>query len=135
MISFRYIILSLIYIIDYYFIIYRYADDDHSIYHSPYFVLFFSTFIFFLIVKFNDNNKCTNKLSNKYIITQSALHSIIALFAHDIYRFFIEVECIHQINVIMQNISNATYIPEGLFVSGIVLLSNQMLYLLYPKCN
>ena len=56
MASVRYIILSLIYIIDYYFIIYKKEEDSHAIYHNPIFVFFTSTFIFMFIVKYNENN-------------------------------------------------------------------------------
>ena len=59
MASFRYIILSLIYIINYYFIIYKKEGDSLAIYHNPIFVFFTSTFIFMFIVKYNENKKCT----------------------------------------------------------------------------
>ena len=66
MASIRYIILSLIYIIDYYLLIYK-KEDSNDIYHNPTFVFFISTFIFMFIIKYNDNKKCTkNKLSNRY---------------------------------------------------------------------
>ena len=89
MASVRYIILSLIYIIDYYFIIYKKEEDSHAIYHNPIFVFFTSTFIFMFIVKYNENNKCTkNKLSNRYLISQSIVYSIIALLIYQIQHMF-----------------------------------------------
>jgi hypothetical protein len=138
MISIKYVILSIIYIIEYYFI--QYHDNDktsnYSIFRNPHLILFVTTFIFFYVFKSYDNNKCTkNKLENKYIISQSILYGIIALSSHNLYKFFIEKECIHQINKFIIDLSNTTYIPEGLFVSGIVLLSNQLSYLIYPKCS
>ena len=75
MTSLRYIILSLIYILEYYFVIHRNSDDDNSIYRNQYLVLFISTFIFIYIIKYQENSKCTvNKLDNKYLLSQSVFY-------------------------------------------------------------
>lgn len=133
--SLRYIILSFIYIVGYYIISYHSEDDNHAIYHNPYIVLFGCTFIFMYYVKSTENNKCkVNKLENKYIISQSIFYSILALFSHNIYKFLLEKECIKMVNTTINNISEATYVLEGLFVAGIVLLTNYLSYQFYPKC-
>jgi uncharacterized membrane protein YqhA len=137
MASVRYIILSLIYIIDYYFIIYKKEEDSHAIYHNPIFVFFTSTFIFMFIIKYNENNKCTkNKLSIRYLISQSIVYSIVAILSHNLFSLFLEKECMKDINNIIINISNTTYILEALFIAGIVLYTNHLSYfLIYPKCE
>jgi hypothetical protein len=136
MTSLRYIILSLIYILEYYFVIHRNSDDDNSIYRNQYLVLFISTFIFIYIIKYQENSKCTvNKLDNKYLLSQSVFYSLIALMSHNIYKFLIEKECIGPINNTINDISKITYVLEALFVAGIVLFTNQLSYLIYPKCS
>ena len=138
MISIRYVILSIIYIADYYLLSYSNNSDDtrHAIYNNPHIVLFGTTFIFFYVIKTQDNNKCTkNKLDNKYIISQSIFYSLIALFGHHIYIFLINKQCIEIVNKFIIDISNTSYIPEGLFVSGIVLFSIRLSYLIYPNCD
>jgi hypothetical protein len=137
MASIRYIILSLIYIINYYIIIYKKEDENQSVYRNPTFVFFISTFIFMFIIKYNDNNKCTkNKLSIRYLISQSIFYSIIALLSHNLFSFFIEKECMEQVNNLIISISKTTYILEALFIAGIVLYTNHLsYYLIYPKCE
>jgi hypothetical protein len=136
MASIRYIILSLIYIIDYYLLIYK-KEDSNAIYHNPTFVFFISTFIFMFIIKYNDNKKCTkNKLSNRYLISQSIFYSIIAILSHNLFSLFLEKECMKDVHNIIINISNTTYILEALFIAGIVLYTNNLsYYLIYPKCE
>lgn len=136
MTSRRYIILSIIYIASYYIVMYHYDEDNHSIIHNPYIVLFLSTFIFIYVIKYQENKNCTkNKLENKYLLSQSLFYSLLALLSHNIYNFLIEKECVSIINNTISNISNATYIFEGLFTAGIVLLVNQLSYKFYPKCT
>ena len=136
MTSRRYIILSIIYIASYYIVMYHYDEDNHSIIHNPYIVLFLSTFIFIYVIKYQENKNCTkNKLENKYLLSQSLFYSLLALLSHNIYNFLIEKDCVSIINNTISNISNATYIFEGLFTAGIVLLVNQLSYKFYPKCT
>jgi len=136
MTSRRYIILSTIYIICYYVMMYHSPNDNQEFYNNPYVVMFGSTFIFMYVIKYLENSKCTkNKLPNKYLISQSIFYSLLALFSHNIYVFFLEKECIVFLNKAMNNISNFTYIFEALFVAGIVLLTNQLSYLIYPRCS
>jgi hypothetical protein len=89
------------------------------------------------IIKYNDNNKCTkNKLSIRYLISQSIFYSIIALLSHNLFSFFIEKECMEQVNNLIISISKTTYILEALFIAGIVLYTNHLsYYLIYPKCE
>jgi hypothetical protein len=115
---------------------YNKESKDQSLHRNPYVVLFLTTFIFFFITKSQENEKCTkNKLEVKHLISQSTFFSIVALFGHNIYEFFLEKQCIEQVNKFIIDVSKVTYIPEGLFVSGIVLLSNQISSSFYPKCS
>jgi len=115
---------------------YHSPNDNQEFYNNPYVVMFGSTFIFMYVIKYLENSKCTkNKLPNKYLISQSIFYSLLALFSHNIYVFFLEKECIVFLNKAMNNISNFTYIFEALFVAGIVLLTNQLSYLIYPRCS
>lgn len=136
MTSIRYIILSLLYILGNYFIVAHSSDDNKSIIHMPTVVLFITTFLFMYYIKYSDNKKCMEqKLPDKYIFSQSIFYSIIALLSHYLYEYIMEKECIKTVDDIIHGLSNMTYIPEGLFVAGIVLLSNRIGYLIYPKCE
>jgi len=135
MTSLRYIILSIIYIVGYYLIRYHHEDDRHAIYNNPQVVIFLSTFVFIYFIKYQENKKCTkNKLENRYLLSQSTFYSILALFTHYLYIFLIEKECIEIVNKTISSLSKATYIFEAFFIAGIVLLTNQLSYQIYPKC-
>jgi hypothetical protein len=46
-----------------------------------------------------------------------------------------EKECIKMVDDVIHGLANMSYIPEGLFIAGIVLLSNKIGYFVYPKCE
>jgi hypothetical protein len=138
MTSIRFLILTSIYVIGHYFIKFHSKNQyaDKTIFEIPLFLFSLSTFIFFLVIKTNDNNKCTkNKLESKYIYSQSLFYTIIAILSQNLYQFFLEKECIGIISNTIQSIDKFTYILEALFVAGFVLLTNNISYLIYPKCN
>jgi len=89
------------------------------------------------IVKYNENKKCTkNKISTRYLISQSIVYSIIALLSHNLFTLFLEKECIKDVNNLLISISKTTYVFEALFIAGIVLYTNHLsYYLIYPKCE
>ena len=137
MTSLRYLILVAIYIIGYYF---SKSKDENSnkinILYSQLFVLVFSTFIFFYVIKYLENDKCKeNKLPPKYILSQSVFYSIIAVISQYLYQFFLEKNCVDSVTSLVNNIATFTYIPEAFFVAGLVLLINQLSYIIYPKCQ
>jgi hypothetical protein len=111
-------------------------DDNNSFIHLPVVVIFLSTFIFIFFIKYSENEKCVkNKLPINYIFSQSTFYSIIALLTHYLYKYLIDKDCIKSIDDITHHISEISYIPEGLFTAGIVLLVNHLSYLIYPKCE
>jgi hypothetical protein len=134
MISLRYLILSGIYVICHFiseFYRYRIEIPLHPI------LLCLSTFIFFAIIKYDENYNCTHiqhKLPINYIIKQSLFFAIIAFGSQYLYQFFLEKECIDSIANIFHSIDSFTYIPESLFIAGIVLLTNHLSIVIYPKC-
>ena len=136
MTSARYLILVVIYIIGYFYTDYHKNDEKITIFHVPLFILTFSTFIFFYVVKYLENKDCTkNKLESKYILSQSIFYSILAVLSQYLYDFFLEKECFNGLFAILKNKGPITYIPEAFFVAGIVLLTNQLSYIIYPKCQ
>jgi len=132
MISFRYLILSGIYISCHFISeFYRYRTEIplHPI------LLCLSTFTFFAVIKYNENYPCTqHKLPLNYIIKQSLFYAIIAFGSQYLYDFFLEKECIDSIANIFNSVDSFTYIPESLFIAGIVLLTNHLSVVIYPKC-
>lgn len=137
MTSTRYLILVAIYIAGYYFTKYYNQDESNiSLLNSPLFILSFSTFIFFYIVKYYENQKCKkNKLESKYILSQSIFYSILAIISQYLYDFFLEKDCIDGLLTIFKKIDSITYIPKAFFIAGIVLLINQLNYFICPKCE
>lgn len=138
MTSIRYISLVIIYLVGYYFTTLAKEETNPKLIHNKTFILGISTFIFFLIIKYreNDCNDKTKELPHSYIYTQTIFYTVLAIFSQYIYKFFIENECVEIISITINNINDFTYIPEALFIAGIVLLTNNLSsYLIYPKCN
>jgi hypothetical protein len=137
MTSSRYIILTILYICGFYFgHLHQNSNNTFFLLNTETFMLIIITFLFFCIFKYNENINCKkNKLSSKYILSQSLFYSIIAVFGEYLYNFFISNNCIDIINYIFIIIAKFTYIPKALFVSGFVLLVNYISYLIYPKCE
>ena len=137
MTSARYLILVTIYILGHFFIKYHNNEGDQiTFFHNPLFVLTFSTFIFFYIIKYLENQQCKkNKLETKYLLSQSIFYSILAVLSQYLYDFFLEKDCINGLLTIFKNIDSITYAPKAFFIAGIVLLINQFSYYFYPKCE
>ena len=136
MTSGRYIFLVTIYLIGYYLVEYHFKDDRSSAIHSHLFLLSISTFAFIYGIKYFENNKCTkNKLESKYLLSQSIFYTIIAVLSQYLYDFFIEKDCSFGFINYINNIQSIRYIPEAFFIAGIVLLLNQLSYIIYPKCE
>ena len=137
MTSMRFITLSIIYLAGHYFSHLNRDDTHPKLIHDPTFILGVSTFIFFLVLKFRDND-CqdeTKKLPSSYVYSQSFFYSGLAIFSQYIYKFFLEKDCIEIVQKTINDINDFTYIPEALFTAGIVLFTNNLSqYLIYPKC-
>ena len=135
------LILVIIYIGGYYISKYYSQNENQEqsfnlFLQSPLFFLSFSTFIFFYVIKYYENQKCTkNKLESKYILSQSIFYSILAVLSQYLYDFFLEKDCIAGLLTIFKKIDSITYIPKAFFIAGIVLLSNQLNYFICPKCE
>jgi hypothetical protein len=137
--SARYISLVTIYLIGHFISIINKDETTRPLLiHNQTFILGISTFIFFLIIK-SDENNCsdeTKKLPQSYIYSQAIFYSILAIFSQYIYKFFVEKNCLQILTITINNINDFTYIPEALFIAGFVLLTNNLsLYVIYPKCN
>jgi hypothetical protein len=142
MTSLRYLILTAIYIIGSFFIIYYKSHNNqdtqfNKLITNPTIILFISTFLFFLIIKYQENSNCVNnKLPAKYIFSQSISYSILAVITQYIYIFFLEQDCIDTVAGSINQFNEFTHVPESLFIAGFVLLINNLSsYLIYPKCN
>jgi len=128
MISLRYLTLSGIYVLTYFY--------SEWFYHPHPTVIFVTTFIFFAIFKYNENFNCTkNKLPMEYLIKHSIFFSLLAIASEYIYEIFLEQECLENIKNVFNSADSYTYVPKSFFIAGIVLLTNNNLsYLIYPKC-
>ena len=138
MTSIRYIFLALLYIGGHYFVKYNQNDPDAKrvLIHHPIFIVFFITFIFIYVFKYFENKKCKDKkLPQKYIVSQSVFYGLLALGSSYIYHIFIDKDCVDKVLTIFKKLESFTYIPEAFFIAGIVLLVNQISYLIYPKCE
>jgi hypothetical protein len=138
MTSMRYITLVIIYLAGHYFSVQALDAENPKLIHNKTFILGLSTFIFFLILKYKENN-CndnTKRLPVSYIYSQSIFYTILALLSQYIYKFFLNNDCMEIVSTTINDINDFTHIPEALFTAGIVLLTNNLsLYLIYPKCN
>jgi len=138
MASWRYIILSLMYIGGYYF------TEEHNktgeitgLTHTHLFIIASITFLFFFITKYLENrNYKQNKLPEKYILSQSIFYTLIAVICDTyIFNIFLDNNCNETVTNLFNSISKFTFIPKGLFIAGFVLLLNRLSYLIYPKCE
>lgn len=141
MTSFRYILLVTIYLAGHYFTKVNYDAEHPKLVNNPLFILSASTFLFFIIIKFQETN-CSGEKNNKkgiptsYIFSQAVLYTILAILSQYIYKFFLDQECIDTVAQTINDINDFSYIPEALFIAGFILLINNLsLSLIYPKCN
>jgi len=137
MISTRFINLIGIYIILHFFSKMELEESSLSIFYNEQFLVAVSTYLYFLWIKYHENNECLNPKLIKpiSIYTEPVVYAIFAIIAQYIYKFLLEKDCTEIVSVLVNNIDNFTYIPEAIFVAGFVLLTNSLRYLIYPKCN
>ena len=112
----------------------HYITDDH--YYQSNLMIFIVTTIFMYIVKYLDNRKCdpNKKLKTKYIFNWSIFYGIISVIAKYIYNIFLDKECVSNV-MLVNRIGIIKHILEGFFLSGVVLLFNQISNLLYYNCE
>ncbi len=132
MISVRFIFLSAIY----FYLYYKEFFNDKYYYQSMISLFFVTSFFMFLVKIYDNMTVCKNKETKfNFVIARSIFYGFISLAARAFYLFLIEPPCSQLLFNMFEKIEWFKYIPESMFIAGMVLLLNKSSELLFDKCD